>query len=394
MTDQPLRILAVINIPWDPRLGAARVWIELAEEWMKAGHTVETFCLTDAFSAPTNSRVVSVLRQLWFPRRAAHFIRRHADRFDVIDFLIGTLPFPKKNLRFKGLLVARSVGLFRLYDEFTRRSRDRWPDQPEGKLLGRFFYKVAARLFRHAAERSIHTCDLINVPNENEAQDLDQHFPAHRPVTVQPYGLDERARTALASAAEAPAIRLAKKKVSFIGMWSLRKGSRDWPEIIRKIRREMPEAEFVFLGTMFSEEVVFEQLGLSPNDRVICKPTYEPSELPALLSDCTVGLFPSYIEGFGLAVLEQMAAGIPTIAYDVPGPRQILHDERSLLLTPEGDVEVIAARAIAILRMDGVEYEKLTDRCRAIADQFRWDEFAAATLRDYRAALARTGAGL
>ena len=46
---RPLRILAIVNLPWDSRLGASRVWIELAKEWTRAGHTVEKFCLTDAY---------------------------------------------------------------------------------------------------------------------------------------------------------------------------------------------------------------------------------------------------------------------------------------------------------------------------------------------------------
>ena len=53
--EKPLRILAVVNVPWDPRLGAARVWIELTDEWRKAGHQVEKFCLTDAFPEPASS---------------------------------------------------------------------------------------------------------------------------------------------------------------------------------------------------------------------------------------------------------------------------------------------------------------------------------------------------
>ena len=46
---KPLRILAIVNLPWDSRLGAARVWIELVKEWEAAGHVVEKFCLSDAF---------------------------------------------------------------------------------------------------------------------------------------------------------------------------------------------------------------------------------------------------------------------------------------------------------------------------------------------------------
>ena len=56
LSPAPLRLLIVINLPWDARLGAARVLIELAREWTRAGHTVEKFCLTNAWPEPTGSR--------------------------------------------------------------------------------------------------------------------------------------------------------------------------------------------------------------------------------------------------------------------------------------------------------------------------------------------------
>jgi len=106
-----------------------------------------------------------------------------------------------------------------------------------------------------------------------------------------------------------------------------------------------------------------------------------------MLAPCAVGLFPSYIEGFGLAVLEQIACGIPTVAYDVPGPREILETQRGTLLTPEGDAKAIAERAVKLLQMSPGDYAKLSDQCRAIADQFRWKQIASDTAREYAVAL-------
>ena len=102
-----------------------------------------------------------------------------------------------------------------------------------------------------------------------------------------------------------------------------------------------------------------------------------------------VGLFPSYVEGFGLAVLEQLAAGIPTVAYDVPGPSQILHSKRDLLLTPVGDAKTIAERALQILNFAPDDYEQLSTQCAAIAGDYRWSDIAANTLHEYRRGLAR-----
>src|SRR3954466_6414156 len=123
---KPLRILAIVNVPWDPRFGAARVWIELTEEWSKAGHAVDKFCLTDAFPAPASSPALAAVRLILFPFHAARFVRQNTNRFAVIDALVGTLPFSKRSLSFRGLLVARSVGLFYLYEKFQRSAARRW----------------------------------------------------------------------------------------------------------------------------------------------------------------------------------------------------------------------------------------------------------------------------
>ncbi|MEP6685893.1 MAG: glycosyltransferase family 4 protein [Verrucomicrobiota bacterium] len=385
--NKALRILAIVNLPWDPRLGAARVWMDLTEEWTKAGHTVEKFCLTDAFPVPTSSRGLSALRQVFFTRRAARYVKLHAHRFDVIDALIGTLPFSKSSLGFHGLLVARSVGLPRLYEQFEKLTRRRWPDQPKGKFLGKFFYRFILRRLQRNTEEAIRSCDLLNVPNEDEVRALEAAPRSNKPAIVQPYGLNDRQRDVFARVAPPPELRLLHKKISFIGMWGLRKGSRDWSGIIRAISAEIPDAQFLFLGTMFDEQTVIKELGTAHSERVHCVQTYEPKELPQLLAGCTVGLFPSYIEGFGLAVLEQLACGIPTVAYDVSGPRHILGGHSDLLLTPAGDVAAIAARVVTILRMPLAEYAVLSNQSRALAARFRWEEIAAETIQQYCTAL-------
>ncbi len=388
-TTKPLRILVIVNLPWDARLGASRVWIELAREWTSAGHTVEKFCLTDAYPRPARSRAGSALRLVLFPARARDYVRRNANRFDVIDCLIGMLPFEKSSLGFRGLLVARSVGLYRLYDQFNRQARILWPNQTQGRWFGRLFHRFLEWRVWVDSERSVRHCDLLNVPSEDERLELGRDPAPRARAIVQPYGLTEEFRASLARAAAPPLQRQRNKTVCFLGMWSPRKGAYDWPSIITALRQHHPEARFLFLGTMFEESVVRADLGST--DGISCRTTFAEAELPALLANCTIGLFPSYIEGFGFAVLEQLAAGLPTVAYDVPGPRQILQKQCDRLLTPVGEPEALAARAAELLSLSAPDYEKLSAACVAMAQSYRWPEIARETIEEYRAALESLG---
>ncbi|MEO7723243.1 MAG: glycosyltransferase, partial [Chthoniobacterales bacterium] len=330
----PLRILAIVNLPWDSRLGASRVWIELSKEWTRAGHIVEKYCLTDAFPDPPASRAGSALRQILFPHKAASYVRAHAARFDVIDCLIGVLPFSKSALGFRGLLVARSVGLFRLYHRFLRESAQPGPKRKEGRWFGHVFHRFIDWRARVHSEKSIRTSDLLNLPNDDERRELSTDPTVQTPAIVEPYGLNNEFFAALAEAAASAAERLQHGKISFIGMWGPRKGSREWPHIMAAIWERHPTTEFIFLGTMFEDAVVRADLGFADDNRIFCRPNFAELDLPSLLADCTIAIFPSHIEGFGLAVIEQLAAGLPTIAYDVPGPRQILAAQKERLLTP------------------------------------------------------------
>lgn len=382
--EKPLRILAVVNVPWDPRLGAARVWIELSEEWCKARHQVEKFCLTDAFPEPPSSPAHAVLRLIGFPQRAAKFIRENAERFDVIDSLIGTLPFSKKSLGFRGLVVGRSVGLYYLYEKFERMAAERWTPASKGKLLGRPFYSFFNRRARASSEAGLRHCDLLNLPNSDELACVRNEIGFAKPVIVQPYGLRPERATELSDSAADAAVRWSKKKIAFIGMWSLRKGAKDWGGIIRRVRAAVPDARFVFLGTMIANEKVWSDLEIEPDNSIEVVPQFDPKQLPALLSDCALGAFPSYVEGFGMAVAEQLAAGLPTVAYDAPGPRDILGGELAEFLVPAGDVDRFAGVISGLLTHPLERYEQLTRLCIETARKFSWSEIARDTAAEYQ----------
>jgi glycosyltransferase involved in cell wall biosynthesis len=388
-TDKPLRILLVFDLPLDPRLGASRIWVELAEQWRAAGHAVEIHCLIDAFPNPVASPQWSVVRRILFAYKAARFVRKNAGRFDIITALLGSLPFSKAQLHFKGLLVAQSVGLPLLYERFHQFARKRWPRQSKGKFSGRIFYSLARKRLLRAAEKSLRRCDLINLLNHDELDCIRAEISPSKPAIVEPNGLTPERHRALSVIASAVEDRWRARKISFIGMWSERKGSNDWGEILRRVRQQEPEARFVFLGTMTAEHAVLDDLNLVSCPWVQIIPEYDPDQLPQLLADCTVGAFPSYIEGFGLAVLEQLAAGIPTVAYDAPGPREMLRSTLSELLVPPSDVEAFAQAVSKILRSDLDEYCALSRRSAEVTRRFLWPAIAQDTLLHYRRFLGR-----
>lgn len=66
-------------------------------------------------------------------------------------------------------------------------------------------------------------------------------------------------------------------------------------------------------------------------------------DLPALYGAADVLVHPSHREGVPRVLMEAAATGLPIVASDIPGNREVVSHERSALLVPLGDAAAIAA---------------------------------------------------
>jgi glycosyltransferase involved in cell wall biosynthesis len=381
-----MRILMVMHMMQARDAGAPRVQLELADELRRLGCEVEVLAET---SQPAGRLAEYARAGFW--RRAVPRVAAVAQRFDVVDAHHSNLPVPKQRLGLDGLLVARSSGLAPFYHDFDAYSRRRWPESRSGVRALEPVRRWRGRQLLRAALRSLRHADLINVPNAAEAEWLDEHCRYAGKTVVIPNGIPAPMGALFERGAQPPEERLREPMVAFIGDWSLRKGSADWPAIVRGVRLAVPEARFRFLGTLVPEDVTRRALGDPPGVEVVER--YRPDELPALLAPVTVGALPSYAEGFGLGVVEKLASGIPTVAYDVGGPRSILSAVDDRLLVPVGDAEKLASRIADLLRMDVAPYGELAGRCIAAARPFHWNLIAERTLEVYEDRLAALRGG-
>jgi glycosyltransferase involved in cell wall biosynthesis len=375
-----LRILMVLHMPWDRNLGGPRVQIELADEFAARGHVVEKFDYFDAFPR-SRSKVGNLLFPRTFCARARDHVRLNASRFDVVDAHHGNLPFSKRELGFSRLVVARTGGFEPFYRAFERYAKRRWPKAARGKLLARPLRWWEGFRLAPIYRRSLEAADLVFLQNPDEYRYVSDVWGLESKSLLLPCGLSDERAEAFAAARRPTS---PTPEIVFIGYWSLRKGSADWPAIIGRVRSAVPTTRFALLGTAFTTERVLRDLGLSSAEGVRVIPSYDSAELPGLLSRGTVGAFPSYIEGFGIGVLEMLAAGLPTVAYDVPGPREMLRRVDSSLLVPAGDVGAFADRLVELLSCSVDEFADLSRRCILTAGQFRLRTIAERTLDEYR----------
>jgi glycosyltransferase involved in cell wall biosynthesis len=91
-------------------------------------------------------------------------------------------------------------------------------------------------------------------------------------------------------------------------------------------------------------------------------------DVPSVLAACDVGALTSRTEGFPNAILEYMAAGLPTTATDVGGIPEVLVDGETGFLVPAGDVEAIANRLSRLLGNAALRSE-MGRRARTVVEE-------------------------
>jgi glycosyltransferase involved in cell wall biosynthesis len=107
-------------------------------------------------------------------------------------------------------------------------------------------------------------------------------------------------------------------------------------------------------------------------------------DLRALYACCTVCVYPSLYEGFGLPPLEAMSCGAPVIASNVPSLSEAVGDAAQLV--PPTATQELAQAIVETIR-DETKRSHFSHAGINHASQFTWERTARLTLEIYRGAL-------
>lgn len=159
----------------------------------------------------------------------------------------------------------------------------------------------------------------------------------------------------IAAAAERSARARQDHSPRVIGMVARMDASKAHPSLLRAFRilaldSELGDTELWLVGdgTARSElEALAEALGISARVRFLGS----RSDVAELLGRMDVFVLATkQLEGFGLALVEAMAAGLPVVATDVPACREVLDDGAAGLLVLPDDAEALADACRELLR--------------------------------------------
>lgn len=109
--------------------------------------------------------------------------------------------------------------------------------------------------------------------------------------------------------------------VLFAGRVSHEKGVMEIPEIFRGIREKVPDVRLVVAGTGPAEN----ELRAALPDAVFLG-WVNHDDLPGIYSSADILILPSKFDTFSCVVLESLSCGLPVIAFNTKGPKDIIQD--------------------------------------------------------------------
>ena len=278
-----------------------------------------------------------------------------------------------------GLVAIPAAGLLRV--PLIVHVRDVMPSSRTGDLVRRVILRRADALVAN----SRHTARAFDPSGQARRMEvIDNPIDLSR---FDPGSLDRGRTRARLGVGDGPLLGV-------IGQITPWKGQEDAIRALPLIRRVHPgaqllvvgEAKFVAAATRFDNRAyeaglhaAVEQLGLGDAVRFLG----ERDDVPALMHALDLCLVPSWDEPFGRTVVEAMAVGTPVLATSVGGPAEIVEEGRTGFLVEPRSPELLAARALELLRRDELRGTVGREARNAVIERFAGTQHIDAILRLY-----------
>jgi glycosyltransferase involved in cell wall biosynthesis len=335
-------------------MGGAEVFTrEVTKRWVKGGHEVTLFC--SEFPNCKREEVVDGVRvvraggkySVYWRAKKYYGKRFSKEGFDVIVDEVNTRPFFACKFMNNGESVVSLI---------HQLAREFWFYETAFPLSHIGYYFLEPRWLK-----SVAGVPAVTVSESTRRDLLGFGF---RRVFVVSEGLSVEPLKDLPENEGFPV-------VLFVGRLKRAKRPDHALEAFRFVKERFPRAELWVVGDGYFRRKL-ERLGF---DGVRFFGRVSEGVKLRLLRRGWVLVHPSVREGWGLNVVEAAGFGVPTVAYDVAGLRDSVHDGVTGLLVEDGNVDGLGEALVRVLEDEGLRL-RLSKNALGYARGFSWDRSA------------------
>ncbi len=316
-------------------------------------------CEANFIISPENLETGNILFR--YRKRANWLIKKLAEKkYDVIysssDFFPDVLPayqYKKKNLKTKWISC-----IFHIYPN--------WRQRPGNKIVSIIGSKIQdfsfARINRLADK-------IINLNYQVQDELTGKYHFDKKKIVVNPCGIDLEYFKNIK-------VKKTANQCCFIARLVPSKGIFELPEIWSEVVKKVPTAKLKIIGGGSDEiksklQASFDILGISKSVEIMG--FLENDEAYKILKSSEVFIFPSHEEGFGIAVAEAFASGVPVVAWDLPVYKEVFDH---LVETASIGNKKSFAEKISSLLKNRKKLAELASQGENMIRKYSWDEIA------------------
>ncbi len=236
-------------------------------------------------------------------------------------------------------------------------------------------------------------CDQVIAPSQS-VSDLLRSRGGETPIEVIPTGIDTHrfARGDGAAFRHRRGIPADAPVVGHVGRLALEKNLDFLSRAVAKFLAAEPQARFLVVGSGPCEQNFTDACRATGAEaRLIMAGTCEGQELIDAYHAMDVFAFASHSETQGMVVAEAMSAGLPVIALDGPGVREVVVDGKNGRLLKNEDVDEYAEAFQWLFNLSPHDRQTLRAAACATAEEFSLPRTAERELHLYEQVIERVG---
>ena len=240
-----------------------------------------------------------------------------------------------------------------------------WKRRQGSRVINFLGYRLQRFSFRLIRKKA----DKIIVVNEGVKNDLSKLGFDERKIHINSNGVDCRYLENI------PGSDLSYEGI-FLGRLSHSKGVFELIDIWKKVCEKIPAAELAMIGG--GKEEIKKKLtdkikenGLENSIKILGY--LDGDKAYSILKSGKIFVFPSHEEGWGIAIAEALACGLPVVSWNLPNYRSIF--ENHIIAIEENDTDLFADKVVELMKDENYRKE-IGGKGKEFIGKYSWDNVA------------------